>query len=187
MAGTSSEIFLEKICGKKDVITPITPIESKTHTPRNYERPCVGSHCTLKNLFKKFPPRRFRDYSIVANTRNPWDRCVSSYNMKVYLEEVKLKSFPEWIKERSSFLFNVVPPLAPHIYTVNNWIRFENLENDIFKFCESKKIDCKKLKLPHAKKYNKNRKHYSEYYDDESREIVEKVYKRDIDFFNYKF
>ena len=37
VAGSSSEYFLENFCGKNDVVTPIFPIESKTHTPRNYE------------------------------------------------------------------------------------------------------------------------------------------------------
>ena len=61
--------------------------------------------------------------------------------------------------------------------------RFENFENDFSYVCNY--LNIPDLKLPHINKRNRNR--YTEYYDDETREIVEEKYARDIEYFGYKF
>ena len=62
-------------------------------------------------------------------------------------------------------------------------IRFENLEQDF-------QIVCQKIGIPHITlpKYNKSeRKHYSKYYDQELKEIIEKKFKEEIELVDYEF
>ena len=76
--------------------------------------------------------------------------------------------------------------------------KFENLQNDFNTICQ--KIHVESTQLPHINrsktynpiinilKLNKNiKKHYSEYYDSETKEFVAHIYKDDIKKFEYCF
>ena len=66
------------------------------------------------------------------------------------------------------------------------WIfvgRFETLEEDWARLCEKLSLD---VKLPHRGK-RRDPKHYREYYDEETRRMVEEVHAVDLEKYGYSF
>ena len=61
--------------------------------------------------------------------------------------------------------------------------RFENINEDFNELCQKLDLDCEPLEHTNQS----DCKPYQEYYDDESKTVIEKMYARDIQLGNYKF
>ena len=61
--------------------------------------------------------------------------------------------------------------------------RYENYKNDFDYIC--KKLNIQKYKLEVLNKTNHN--YYTDYYDDKAKELVNKMFQKDIVSFNYEF
>jgi hypothetical protein len=135
--------------------------------------------------------------------RNPYDRIVSNWNYKKkskhmwekykkgdhehYLECVKLFKKFKNLKQYVGSL---------HVHPCYDWVcdetgnnlldfigRTENFQEDFDIVCD--KIKIPQQQLPH--KNSSNHKHYTEYYDEETKQIVAEKYAKDIEYFGYEF
>ena len=154
---------------------------------------------TAKNIYKPY----WNDYFKFSFVRNPWDRMVSLAKYptayKLNLNKGKLVGFEEHFKEfpeievdkRSKSLNDTFYPIKNSVYLniLNVELdfigRFENLNED-FEFIYKSIGDIPPL-LTNDLMHRSYHKHYTEYYDDETREIVAQKYARDIEYFGYKF
>ena len=143
------------------------------------------------------------NYFIFSFVRNPWDLLVSSYfwwnKPKTGLKNRKIKNkicnmnFREYIQSEYVSYVNEINTegLGQHFWLINEQSKYivdfigkcETIQEDFNKICD--KIRIPHRKLPHANK--SKHKHYTEYYDDETKQIVAEKYAKDIEYFGYKF
>ena len=126
------------------------------------------------------------DYFKFTFVRNPYEKIVSQYHFNGYKLAYKGSTFKEYIKAWNAGKKISRFPQS-HLSYINEKLdligRFENLQQDFNTICD--KIGIPQQQLPHLNK--SPHKHYTEYYDDETREIVAEKYARDIEYFGYKF
>ena len=139
--------------------------------------------------------KQFNSYFKFGFVRNPWDRVVSLYFRKEGLQmrdKITFDEFVSWIKYSSSTCVHPVPHVNqldwfvdPHGNILVDFIgKFEALQNDWQTI--SNKLGIKQ-NLSHKKKNPSKDKHYTEYYSKKTKEIIEDKFRRDIEFFGYKF
>ncbi len=152
--------------------------------------------------------KNHNNYFKFTFVRNPYDKIVSEYkwftntehnypgkHVKDFYNGVDFKTFvkifTEWPKSKSKHNRNKgdyyhglsYTHLLQPINQINFIGRFENFQEDFDIVCD--KIGIPQQELPH--KYATDHKHYTEYYDDETREIVAERYAKDIEYFGYEF
>lgn len=176
-----------------------------------YRSPKTGSS-SLNFLFKKegiitkgvYLSNPKFSFSFV---RNPYDRLLSCWKNKIdkntiaqnassfcqvlSRERVSFKSFVQIITECEDLLYKTDRHWTPYTHLFKSCKekkldfigKYENLQEDFDVICD--KIGIPKQQLPHinATKH----KHYTEYYDEETKQIVADRYVKDIEYFNYKF
>lgn len=139
-----------------------------------------------------------KHYTCFGFVRNPWDRCVSHwFHIKKHAQNTKHYYGDRCRKIlKTTFCFKDYL-ISEHILDpCFNWLSSNNLDLDIDFFCkmeamqEDFAIVCEKIGIPKQQVPHINKtthKHYPEYYDDETREIVAEKYAKDIEYFGYKF
>ena len=144
--------------------------------------------CCVRNFVGE---RRFLKSFKFAGIRNPFDRAISMWKNKNWIHVKSFTEFCHLIRENkyeTDMQRWHVQGLYEHLVEdkrllVDHLLRFENLQQDFNVVCD--KMGVPPEQLPHLNK--SYRKHYTEYYDDETREIVAEKYAKDIEYFGYKF
>jgi hypothetical protein len=210
-AGTSVEAILSNQCSGEDVVTrlndfPFNRDEKGEFIHRSMnddEYREIGQHVDALTIKSRVPDSVWSDYFKFSIARNPWSRVVSLYSWKARndpalkpqkrfyhrlgmpydeLRETR-KQFSAFIK--GSWLTNDRFYVIDDELCVDFVIRYENLAEDFQELC--KRISLPKIELPHLKSGFRKGYHYSEYYDEESRNIVAERHRNDIRLFGYEF
>lgn len=148
-------------------------------------------HCTLQEMELKFNIKlnNFLKFTVI---RNPWDRMVSNYFYSKRRDSKKYSTFNEFVfQPKYANQYHQKHDLSQFDFVCDNqgkinidyFCRFENLQHDFNMICD--KLEISRSQLPHTKKTN--HKHYTEYYDDQTRQIVAERYAKDIKYFGYEF
>lgn len=165
------------------------------------------------HLYYKKNVINYNNFFIFSVVRNPFERTVSDYkwatNQKYKFPAKELKKMftgksfryfvdtyynlaykdvkyfrsQSWFKHHHLTHCRSQLDILNPICDIDYVIRFERLQQGFDFLCD--KIEVPRQKLPHLNKTEV--RHYTEYYDDETREIIAEKYKKDIEYFGYKF
>jgi len=153
-------------------------------------------HLLAKYIIQEVGQKTFDNFFKFTIVRNPWDKAVSQYvymkkrkdlrdfigmnendSCKKYLSLIQKKNHVQWESQHRFILDEGGQQIVDYIG------RFENFNDDVNHILRVLKIEANEI--PHFNK--SNRKHYKNYYDQESAEIVSEMYKEDIKIFGYEF
>lgn len=159
----------------------------------------TAQHLTYQEiqLLRLIPPEELNSYFSLAVVRNPWDRATSIYrHMRTDKKApVSTESFLSFVqaffgaphrrhndlsfrRQQHEFIRNCDGRIA-----VTNIIRFENLAEEL-KYVAARFHTSSDI--PWVGKQHSN-VHYRDLYTEESRDLVARLFARDIEMFNYEF
>lgn len=148
----------------------------------------------------------FNEYFKFTIVRNPFDWLFSTYKyilsntLHPLFESFKVMSFNDFVKYYVEYMMlndgislgsNKCTNLYDYVSDSKGNLlldyigKYETINNDIVNILQSVKI--KNKELPFINVTPNNDSDYRKYYNQESRDIVEKVFSKDLEYFNYKF
>ena len=146
------------------------------------------SHETVSKIEEKISSQIFNNFFKFAIVRNPYSRFVSRYNYMKLTNTITELNFPDFLKKhvkkylitdyQYQFLLNKNKKIG-----VDKIIKFEKLNEEIGNLSEVINLDISKFKKLNIST-NDN---YRNYYDTNTRKIVEDYCKEDLEFFKYSF
>jgi hypothetical protein len=164
----------------------------------------AGGHTTFDRYLRVFEPGAMLRYFKFTIVRNPWDRLVSSYHFlriggfndqdqRWFDEELgRYRDFDDfvksWLSEENSWKWPHFRPQYSYILEKHEKLDLdfiglmENIEDDFSFIAERIGSGCSLAKLNQSEHED-----YASYYSDETRDIVARVYRQDIDLLGYDF
>lgn len=158
---------------------------------------------TAKKIYREY----WDDYFKFSIIRNPWARMVSMMtrfprfygislastmfeNVGRYIEKYPNIEIDPRSKSRHD-KFETHHTDSVYLNILNEKLDFigklENIQEDYSYICNKIGVPVHELLNDPKHSRGSKHKHYTEYYDDETREQVAKIYAKDIEYFGYKF
>ena len=212
-AGTSIEVFLSKLCGSKDIVTPIGP-PVEEHQPRNYEgfinpipeilerpgklfsalrrsitsREKFYNHMPAVEIRNRVPANVWNNYFKFCVERNPWDKLLSHYHMHAAREAGSLTLDEYLARGRFPINYFRYTDRSGTKIIVDRVLRYENLVAELGEVFSQLQIPFDgTLGIGAKSEYRKDRRPYQEVFNDERRKIVERAFAKEIELHGYRF
>ena len=194
-AGSSIQVSLAKHCGPEDIITGQyrLGIDDNSHSAGlNMDKFYTNHpHPQLVQTKKFLGPEVWNNYFKFSFVRNPFDIAVSRYHWNLKGKDnnlsTSIEGFEKWVEQG-----NLLREDSLSLYTCDNdkidldFIGYyETLEDDLDYICQ--KIGIPNVNLPTLKSGFRDSKNYTNFYNENTKNIVSTFYQNDINTFNYSF
>lgn len=161
---------------------------------RFFNNPYLYDHRRIEDYIKQYGEDAWEDYYTFAFIRNPWAKVVSHYFWRQqkswWLAPGDNLEFREWVRNFDDFKENLGDKNEPQLgwlshngHKVDKVIKVSDLDEKWPEVCEDIGIEPKPLPKTNSTKH----KHYSIYYDNQTRDIVANWYADDIRAFDFRF
>src|SRR4030095_11432893 len=212
-AGTSIEVFLSQHCGPDDVLTPIFPAV-EGHQPRNYEgtaapfpqilRISLGPFSAWRHILAqrerfyrhmpawlirlRVPREIWNSYFKFCVERNPWDKVLSHYHMHAHRQGGTL-SFDQYLaRGRLPINYPLYTDPRGSRIIVDQVARDENLMTDLGQIFARLNVPFEgSLEVKAKGEYRTDRTPYQSVFTPKQRELVERIFAREIELHGYRF
>jgi hypothetical protein len=192
-ASTSTEIYFEQYCSDHER-------EERTISEMISEKGIIGArnseiknnvnfynHMTAFEIKNKLDKNKFDEYYKFCNVRNPFDLLVSNY---YFFEKYRNIRFDRFIN--NEIILNEIKDGICDIFTINSeiilndFIRYEYLNDDIKKISEKLNLPITKRQIGHyVKSKSRDNYDYLNLFDTQSKLKIERVFKDYFSYFGY--
>ncbi len=193
MKHTLSHALSKRISKIKMISTTPKILKNILQSPDRFDRNC---HDNITRIASVISPQQFTEYFKFGFVRNPWDRTVSLYERKKkrVLAQKKETSFEEFV-ESAKYASSTCIRSQFNRYQLDWFLdyggnirvdfigRYERLEEDWATIARKLGIDTPLL----HENESVGRRHYTEYYDRKTKDIIATRFAVDIDYFEYEF
>lgn len=186
-AGSSIQVTLAKHCGEDDIITGQYQdgVDDETHTTGlNMDKFYTNHpHPPLRETKQFLGEEIWNSYFKFGFVRNPYEIALSRYFWNERGKNTSIENFREWTKED----LNITD--KSYIYIGDDELdfvgRYETLEEDYEYICN--KLNLPVIPLSNKKSGYRDKKHYSEYYDEDTKRRVTKFFETELTLYGYSF
>jgi len=193
VASTSMKDILLPLCIPRPE-SRLAYIKSRARLEWDYQKYAGRAHENIRAVQKRMPADKFNRYFKFAFVRNPWERLVSEYEFLLdrpkhgrHARVKNLNGFEQFIHlqipRSDAYQMNMLCNRKGRL--LMDFVgKLENLQSDWQTVCE--RIGIPYQALPH-KNVTKHKRPFQDYYDHESRQLVERHWAREIELFEYSF